>query len=537
VHGALGEKLLADIIRELGESKASGLLRLTQGKTIKAIFFESGGPIFAISNLAKEQMDSYLLQANCATRAQIDEGLKSAGKIHRLGPTLVEMGIVDQERMSQVASQLAKEIIFSLFEWTHGEFVFDERIKAEHTIKLEWNALDCILEGARKASHLEQFAGAVAPQTALVGRTNRNGVPAGFSGRLSPAESYLLSRLDTPTDVGELAAVLGLGQEETRKAVCALVSVGLLRVIGGDRTTSDHGEHTEVSAEASIADEIARKADFFSTADCYEMLGVTRRSTASEIKAAYYKLAKKFHPDRYRQAEHKEIHAKIERLFAKMSEAYEILMDPASRASYDEKTRKGIRVEPVPEPPLAPEAPTGTREKRPISEDKSSGPLAPPAVTSAPPEHPQGRQQPTANPAQAAEYYYQQGRSRNDQKDHYGAVTLLREAVKLDPKKPHYHFHLGVALLKNPRTRREGELHLVRAAELDPFNSQIRVRLGLLYKEAGLPKKSDHYFREALALDPDNRVALRELSASKKSNEVPLWKADIGTLAKKIFKK
>src|SRR5262249_22992525 len=57
------------------------------------------------------------------------------------------------------------------------------------------------------------------------------------------------------------------------------------------------------------------------------------------------------------------------------------------------------------------------------------------------------------SPTQMAEYYYQQGRARNDQKDYYGAVQLLREAVKLDGGKPHYHYHLGVALLKNPRTR------------------------------------------------------------------------------------
>ena len=109
--------------------------------------------------------------------------------------------------------------------------------------------------------------------------------------------------------------------------------------------------------------------------------------------------------------------------------------------------------------------------------------------------------------------------------------------MKLDGSRPHYHYHLGVALLKNPRTRREGEHHLVKAAELDPFNAQIRVRLGVLYKEAGLPKKAEYYFKAALSIDPENRVALRELGSASREKKDNIWKSDLGSIAKKIFKK
>ena len=138
---------------------------------------------------------------------------------------------------------------------------------------------------------------------------------------------------------------------------------------------------------------------------------------------------------------------------------------------------------------------------------------------------------------QSAEYYYLQGRARFDQREYFGAVNLFREAVKRDPNQAHYHYHLGNALVRNQRTRRDGEHHLLKAAELDPFNPHIRVKLGLLYKEAKMAKKAEHFFREAVRLDPANRAALKELKGGETTEDLGIWKSDLGSVAKKLFKK
>jgi Flp pilus assembly protein TadD len=65
--------------------------------------------------------------------------------------------------------------------------------------------------------------------------------------------------------------------------------------------------------------------------------------------------------------------------------------------------------------------------------------------------------------------------------------------------------------VSNPRVRYEAEQHLLQAAELDPSNIKVRLTLGQLYKEAGLTKKAENSFREALMLDGSNSIALREL--------------------------
>jgi molecular chaperone DnaJ len=71
--------------------------------------------------------------------------------------------------------------------------------------------------------------------------------------------------------------------------------------------------------------------------DYYELLGVTKASTADEIKKAYRKLAMKYHPDK-NQGD-----AVAEEKFKEVSEAYEVLSDPNKKAQYDRYGHDGLK--------------------------------------------------------------------------------------------------------------------------------------------------------------------------------------------------
>lgn len=63
--------------------------------------------------------------------------------------------------------------------------------------------------------------------------------------------------------------------------------------------------------------------------DYYATLGVARDASADEIKRAYRKLARKFHPDVSKEPD-------AEARFKEVGEAYEVLKDPEKRAAYDQ---------------------------------------------------------------------------------------------------------------------------------------------------------------------------------------------------------
>lgn len=72
--------------------------------------------------------------------------------------------------------------------------------------------------------------------------------------------------------------------------------------------------------------------------DYYEILGVDRNASQEEIKNAYRRLAKKYHPDvnpdNKKEAEEK---------FKEAAEAYEVLSDPQKRAQYDQFGHEGMK--------------------------------------------------------------------------------------------------------------------------------------------------------------------------------------------------
>ena len=97
--------------------------------------------------------------------------------------------------------------------------------------------------------------------------------------------------------------------------------------------------------------------------DYYKVLGVERSATEAEIKTAYRKLARKYHPDV--NPNNKD----AERRFKEANEAYQVIGDAEKRKKYDElgadwkqgprpaKKRSKKSLKPPPVPPALPASP------------------------------------------------------------------------------------------------------------------------------------------------------------------------------------
>ena len=69
--------------------------------------------------------------------------------------------------------------------------------------------------------------------------------------------------------------------------------------------------------------------------DYYEVLGLSKGASDDEIKKAYRRMAKKYHPDVNKESG-------AEEKFKEVNEAYEVLSDPQKKATYDQYGHAGM---------------------------------------------------------------------------------------------------------------------------------------------------------------------------------------------------
>lgn len=81
-------------------------------------------------------------------------------------------------------------------------------------------------------------------------------------------------------------------------------------------------------------------SDKLAKLDYYTLLGIDARATAADVKRAFRKFARRYHPDRFSDAEAGK-RDRATAIYRRGSEAYQVLTDPRTRAAYDEALRRG----------------------------------------------------------------------------------------------------------------------------------------------------------------------------------------------------
>ena len=104
--------------------------------------------------------------------------------------------------------------------------------------------------------------------------------------------------------------------------------------------------------------EIQELHDGLRTKDHFEILGIARNSNADEVKDAYFRLARPYHPDAPLDPSLEDLRDKRSAVFIRLGEAYETLRNPTSRSRYENAFPP--RRAPRPEPPRRRRPPPAT---------------------------------------------------------------------------------------------------------------------------------------------------------------------------------
>src|SRR5204862_2319285 len=81
--------------------------------------------------------------------------------------------------------------------------------------------------------------------------------------------------------------------------------------------------------------EIQDLYDSLRAKDHFEILGIPRQSSADDVKEAYFRMARPYHPDAALDPSLADLREKRNAVFIRLGEAYETLRNPASRARYE----------------------------------------------------------------------------------------------------------------------------------------------------------------------------------------------------------
>jgi curved DNA-binding protein CbpA len=256
------------------------------------------------------------------------------------------------------------------------------------------------------------------------------------------------------------------------------------------------------------------------TKNHFEVLGIPRASSEAQVKEAYFQLAKRFHPDTHHDPAMDDLGEKLEAVFIRLGQAYEVLRNPRSRASYESdlasreprmKTQQAPTVVPGPSSP---------------GRAPAEAPAAAPPVADRPQE---GRR--ALEAVAEAERHI-------EQEKYWDAIQLLEFAVQHLEGKPlgRARTALGRAYMKNPNWAKQAEGALKAAVEADARNAAAHALLGELYARQGLRSRAVSAYRRALELQPDRQEAAEGLAALGPDDptETP---EDKGGLLKKLFGK
>jgi DnaJ-class molecular chaperone len=86
--------------------------------------------------------------------------------------------------------------------------------------------------------------------------------------------------------------------------------------------------------DAQFLIEVETLAATLDQLDYYGVLKIPQSATPPEIKAAYYRESRAFHPDRYAAVQSAEVRELVGRIYRRVNEAYTVLRDDHRRAKY-----------------------------------------------------------------------------------------------------------------------------------------------------------------------------------------------------------
>lgn len=588
--GEIAEGVLPELLRTMYVGRRSGMLHLVRGDEEQRLRFRGGHIVNAHTNVVLDRLGEMLVRRGLLTPADLARATEVVVRDkRRLGEVLAELGLLDANGLEDAIALHVHETIARLFTWPDGLYTFkdeaEEPSSGEVTLKLSTGEL--ILEAVRAVKDPDVVRYALGDIDRVLALSS-DPLLRFQKLTLSPADGFVLSRIDGVASAREILQMIPLPVEETQKSLFGLLSTGVIEYVQGQRRKRDAAapaytarDAAPAAAEASAAPsadaqaaeppaappstpsqlpaaaheppaaspppaaepaapaapldqkaeerrrEIMEAWEGLETRNHFEILGLTRAVNETEVKEAYFRLAKRFHPDVHHGASLGDLRDKLEAVFIRLGQAYDTLRDPKKRGEYEERL--------------------GRFKSRPAQAPPQGQAVAVPPDEPPPPRDPEEEARLAEESLRKAAKLLEQAKSLEQEKpgepEHqrltYDAIQLLEPILDVVQGKSRLRAQVLLArgYSKNPKWAKRAEELLLTATRESPQAAEPWAMLGSIYAARGLRTRAVSMYKKALELKPDHEEAFRYLADNAAPEPEPPEGEGGGGLLGRLFRK
>jgi serine/threonine protein kinase/curved DNA-binding protein CbpA len=552
--GDLKEKPLIFLMRRFYNQKMTGLFTCINETGTKSIHFDQGTIVFASSTVEAERLGEMLIRSGRISLDDFDRASRIM-KVRsvRLGSALIEIGQITPDELKSLIVMQVSNIIYSIFDWTAGQYEVRLKFISEEPIKISLSTADIIFEGLRRMENIDLVKNWLGDFTRKL-TTTTDPLLLYQTVNLKPQEAFIVSRIDSIMSIEEILSLGGLPEAETLKTLCGLLAVGILEWVDADSKLSRPAvvvaniltgpqplpSNFDIQTAAAFCYEVENTLRSIDSNNHYAVLGIERGASDEEIREAYSQMAKKFHPDRHAQlANYRSLRAELEKIFNRISEAFRVLSDSSARSEHDHELRSTGKTR----IPRLSDQQRKSSEKENHEAQPKRGQEWPNVSPNPAPSLPRAQRAPTPQPTQqrpddggknqhqgialsgqpmftdlhinnrdvrvTAQNWFQKGIEYYNLQQFAPACRAFQAAAIAAPNVPEYRIYLARSLTMMKSYSTEAEQEFYKAIELDPRNVDYYIEFGIFYQKINMDRQADEMFEKALEIQPDNPVALR----------------------------
>ncbi|MDA8433588.1 MAG: DnaJ domain-containing protein [Nitrospiraceae bacterium] len=462
IGGRVRDYRFADILLGMQSAKRTGILTVENAGAVKKIYIRGGEMVFSSSNDKRDSLTELLVREGKLTEARRDAVVAEMQKTGRKeGALLIGMGCCSPADLVPLVKRQIEEVILGLFNLGDGSFSVEETVLSDREIvSLKLSTIDLIYSGAKRVGDVRQIA-------ELVPSIDDVPVPLPDEGalargvRLDDAGNTVLACVDGVTSVAGIIDRTGLDRFEVLRTLFALITIRLVEMqeiifAAAEEIAAPEDEAAVPGVDPEEVRTIEEMHGKYVDLGYYGVLGVKPVASLQEIKSAYYRAAKKYHPDIHFSRADDLLKNKLSDIFSYVYEAYATLADPEKRREYD----KSVSFRPAR----------------------------------------------VASGGEKAKMKFEEGRAAF-KKEQYGEAELLfGQATYFDSSVAVYHFYYGLSLFRQAKVK-AAEKAIARAVKLDPFNADYLAELGFVFTTLGFPARAKGLFEKALKISPRHERA------------------------------